>query len=173
MKATKIALLSLLLPLAAHAKSPWRVPVNFSVTTNTGVGYSMFVVGNHPDLGEWNPLKAVPLAWHEGNVWSAEIGIQAGTELEYKYLKRPTNASEYPDGDKTEWWPNDNLSLTVPSEPPAPFEGKRVVFRCPFLPFLRRGNRVARHRPRPNRSRTLRRLCRRTRRMDALHLLRL
>ena len=134
MKATKIALLALLLPLAAHAKSPWRVPVNFSVTTNTGVGYSMFVVGNHPDLGNWNPLKAVPLAWHDGNVWSAEIGIKAGTELEYKYIKRPTNASEYPDGDKTEWWPADNLTLTVPSEPPAPFEGKRVVFRCPWDP---------------------------------------
>ena len=134
MKTTKIALLALLLPLAAFAKSPWRVPVNFSVTNNTGVGYSMFVVGNHPDLGSWNPLEAVPLAWHDGNVWSAEIGIQAGTELEYKYIKRPTNASEYPDGDKTEWWPDDNLTLTVPAEPPAPFEGKRVVFRCPWDP---------------------------------------
>ena len=112
----------------ARAASPYRVPVHFSVTNNTGVGYSMFVVGSHPDLGSWDVMHAVPLAWHDGDVWSAEIGIQAGTELEYKYIKRPTNAGDYADGSKTDWWPDDNLTLTVPAEPPAP--GKHVVFLC-------------------------------------------
>ncbi len=119
---------------SAHAKSPYRVPVRFAWTNDAGLGYNWFVVGNHPDVGDWNPLRAAPLAWHEGNVWSADIGIQAGTELEYKFIKRPIDAAEYPDGNNTEWMAGDNLSLSVPAEPPAPNPGKRVVFRCPWDP---------------------------------------
>ena len=113
---------------SARAKSPYRVPVHFAYTNDAGNGYSWFVVGSHPDVGEWDPLRALPLAWHEGNVWSADVGIQAGTELQYKFVKRPTNAYDYPDGNKTEWMPGDNLSVSVPAEPDAP--GKRVVFLC-------------------------------------------
>lgn len=118
---------------AVLAESPWRVPVRFAVTNDAGMGYNWFVVGFHPDLGEWNPLRAAPLAWHEGNVWSADIGIQAGTELEYKFVKRPTNAAEYPDGNQTEWWPADNLSTNIPADQDAPYPGKRVVllWDCP------------------------------------------
>ncbi|MBR4188764.1 MAG: hypothetical protein IKQ55_02255 [Kiritimatiellae bacterium] len=112
----------------APAASPYRVPVHFAYTNDAGVGYSWFVVGSHPDVGAWDPLRAAPLAWHEGNVWSADIGIQAGTELEYKFVKRPIDAAEYPDGNNTEWMEGGNLSLSVPAEPDAP--GKRVVFLC-------------------------------------------
>ena len=132
MKQKLVALLvaALLPAVAANAASPWRVPVHFSHTDNAGVGNSWFVVGNHPDLGNWDVLKAAPLAWHDGDVWSADIGIQAGTELEYKFVKRPTDAANFPDGTKTEWWPADNLTLTVDHEPAAPFSGKHVVFIC-------------------------------------------
>jgi len=124
------------LPAAARAKSPWRTPVRFAVTNDAGVGYSWFVVGSHPDLGNWDVLRAAPLAWHDGNVWSADIGIQAGTELPstdttgYKFVKRPTDAALWPDSANTEWWPDDNLSLSVPAEPDAPYAGKRIVFLC-------------------------------------------
>lgn len=114
---------------SARAASPYRVPLHFAYTNDAGSGYSWFVVGNHPDVGDWNPLRAVPLAWHEGNVWSADVGIQAGTDLEYKFVKRPTNAYDYPDGGKTEWMDGDNLRVSVPAEPGAP-GGKHVVFLC-------------------------------------------
>lgn len=113
---------------SASAASPYRVPVHFAYTNDAGMGYNWFVVGSHPDVGGWDPLRAAPLAWHEGNVWSADIGIQAGTELEYKFIKRPIDAAEYPDGNNTEWMEGGNLSLSVPAEPDAP--GKRVVFLC-------------------------------------------
>ena len=115
--------------LPARAASPYRVPVHFAWTNDAGMGYNWFVVGSHPDVGEWNPLWAAPLAWHEGNVWSADIGIQAGTDLEYKFVKRPTNAADYPDGNNTEWMDGANLTVSVPAEPDAP-GGKRVVFLC-------------------------------------------
>jgi predicted alpha/beta superfamily hydrolase len=114
----------------ARAASPYRVPVHFAWTNDAGLGYNWFVVGDHPDVGGWDVLRAVPLAWHEGNVWSADVGIKAGTELKYKFVKRPTNAGDYPDGDKTEWIDGNDLELSVPAEPPAPVAGKRVVFLC-------------------------------------------
>ena len=115
---------------AAHAASPYRVPVHFAWTNDAGMGTNWFVVGNHPDLGDWDVLRAAPLAWHDGNVWSADIGIQANTELKYKFVKRPINAYDYQDGSKTEWIGGNDLELTVPDEPPAPNPGKRVVFLC-------------------------------------------
>ena len=126
---TTFALVALLALPSVQAASPYRVPVHFAWTNDAGTGYSWFVVGNHPDVGEWDPLRAAPLAWHEGNVWSADVGIQAGTELQYKFVKRPTNAYDYPDGNKTEWMDGDNLTVSVPAEPPAP-GGKHVVFLC-------------------------------------------
>jgi hypothetical protein len=35
----------------AWAASPHKEPVVFSISSNVGLGNSVFVVGNHPDLG--------------------------------------------------------------------------------------------------------------------------
>lgn len=121
---------------SARAESQWRVPVYFAYTNDAGYGNSWFVVGSHPDLGDWDPLRAVPLACHDGNVWSADIGLRAGANLPssestgYKFVKRPTNAAEYPVASNTEWMDGANLSISVPAEADAPYSGKRVVFRC-------------------------------------------
>jgi len=130
MKNLKITLFALLLPLAAHATAIWRVPVHFAITNDAGMGNYWFVVGSHPDLGSWDRTKGVPLAWHAGNVWSADIALPAGAELEYKFVKQPINASDFPDDTKAEWVPDDNIRLTVPTDgiPPAPHKGKRIVF---------------------------------------------
>ena len=53
---------------SALAGSPLRVPVHFSITTNTGMGYEMYVVGSHPDIGAWNPAQAIKLVWSIGDV---------------------------------------------------------------------------------------------------------
>lgn len=124
---------------AARAASPWRVPVHFAYTNDATGGYSYFVVGSHPDLGEWDVLRAVPLAWHDGNVWSADIGLQAGAHVEYKFVRRHTGADQIADrNNQDRWWPesdgesDNNLVLDVPAEPPAPNPGKRIVFLCPW-----------------------------------------
>ena len=111
------------------AGSPLRVPVHFSITTNTGMGYEMYVVGSHPDIGAWNPAQAIKLVWSIGDVWWGNVGVQAGTALEYKFLKRATDPAQICDPDNAIWWPaGDNLQTNVPAEPAAPFSGKTVEF---------------------------------------------
>ena len=125
----RLFVLAALAAETAWAGSPLRVPVRFSVTTNSGMGYEMFVVGSHPDIGSWNPTNAVKLVWSEGDVWWGDVGVQAGTALEYKFLKRATAPERIFDPDNAEWWPaGDNLQTNVPPDAAAPFSGKTVEF---------------------------------------------
>ena len=113
----------------AHAASPLRVPMRFSITNDAGWGNEWFVVGNHPDLGAWDPAKSVKLVWSNGNVWWGHLGVQAGTALEYKFVKRATAADQICDGANAVWWPDDaNLQTQAVAEPPAPFHGKKILF---------------------------------------------
>ena len=111
------------------AGSPLRVPVRFAITNDAGWGHEWFVVGNHPDVGAWDPARAIKLIVSEGDVWQGEIGVQAGTALEYKFVKRSTAPESICDSSNADWWPGgDNLQLQVPAEPAAPQEGKRIEF---------------------------------------------
>ncbi|MGD9613648.1 MAG: alpha/beta hydrolase-fold protein [Kiritimatiellia bacterium] len=110
------------------AGSPLRVPVQFSITTNAGMGYEMYVVGSHPDVGAWNPAQAIKLAWSAGDVWRGGVGVQAGTALEYKFLKRATDPAQICDPANAEWPGGANLQTNVPADAPAPYAGKRIEF---------------------------------------------
>ena len=119
---------------AARAESQWRVPVDFAWTNDATAGYSMFLIGSHPDVGGWDYLHSIPLAWHEGNVWSATVGIQAGTDLEYKFIRRPTdNQGILSKPEDWDWFPSGpNLSTNIPAEANPPFSGKTALFLCPW-----------------------------------------
>ena len=113
----------------AWAGSPLRVPVRFAITNDAGVGYEWFVVGSHPDVGAWDPARSVKLVWSEGNVWWGDVGVQAGTALEYKFVKRATAPAQICDSGNGDWWPGGaNLQTNVPAGQAAPFSGKRIEF---------------------------------------------
>lgn len=40
---------------------------------NCKFGEQFLVVGSDPMFGSWNPAKAIPMAWSEGHVWTAEM----------------------------------------------------------------------------------------------------
>ena len=121
--------LALVGSVQANAANPLRVPVRFSVANDAGLDTEWFVVGNHPDVGSWNPAEAIKLVWSEGNIWWGDVGIQAGTALSYKYVKRSTDPGQVCHSENAIWWPEgDNLQVHVPAEPAAPFTGKRIEF---------------------------------------------
>ena len=125
----RIGVLAALAAGTAWAGSPLRVPVHFAITNDAGLGYEWYVVGSHPDVGAWDPAKAIKLVWSAGNVWWGDVGVQAGTTLQYKFVKRATAPAQICDSGNGDWWPGgDNLQTNVPAEPAAPLAGKRIEF---------------------------------------------
>ena len=125
----RICILAALGAGTAWAGSPLRVPVHFAITNDAGLGYEWYVVGSHPDVGAWDPGRAIKLVWSTGNVWWGDVGVQAGTTLQYKFVKRSTAPGDVCDTGNGDWWPGgDNLQTNVPAEPAAPLAGKRIEF---------------------------------------------
>ena len=88
-----------------------RVRVTFTVVGYvTSYGQNIFVIGNVPELGNWNTSQAVPLNWVNSNTWSGPVTFTAsqGQSIQYKYIVKN------PDGSVI-WQPDPNRSTTVPT----------------------------------------------------------
>jgi predicted alpha/beta superfamily hydrolase len=110
-----------------EASSPRREPITFSFTADVGFGNSVFVVGNHPDLGAGDVTHALKLRYTAGNIWTGQIAVQAGTQLQYQYVKRSTAQGV--------WCASTNatyltsvLTQTIPPQPAAPYLGKTIYY---------------------------------------------
>lgn len=106
-----------------------KVIQSFTYTTNAGFGSELFVVGNHPDLGSWNPVMARKLQWSEGNVWTGQVAIEAGHALEYKFIVRTNSFDGYCDAGNAIWQEGANLATNIPAGPAAPFSSKSIWYR--------------------------------------------
>ncbi|WP_174528530.1 carbohydrate-binding module family 20 domain-containing protein [Micromonospora maritima] len=84
------------------------VAATFAVTATTVYGQNVFVVGNVPALGGWNPGAAVPLSPATYPVWRATVALPPDTAVEYKYVKKN------PDGSVT-WESGANRTFTTPA----------------------------------------------------------
>lgn len=68
------------------------IVATFNVTAYTRWGQEVFVTGNRPELGSWNPDKAVPLSSASYPTWSATVVLPANSSVEYKYIVKAVNA---------------------------------------------------------------------------------
>jgi predicted alpha/beta superfamily hydrolase len=104
-----------------------KVVVPFALTLDTGIGREVFVVGNHADIGDWNPVAARKLRWTSGNVWTGGIAIAAGHDLVYKYIVRTNTGAAYCAANVL-WMPDPNLTTSVPARADAPFIAKTLYY---------------------------------------------
>ncbi|MGW5054346.1 carbohydrate-binding module family 20 domain-containing protein [Actinokineospora sp. NPDC004072] len=81
---------------------------DFAVTATTTWGQNIFVVGNHPALGNWSPSAAIPLSPATYPTWRGSITLPAGTTFEYKYLRKADNGT-------VTWESGPNRTATVPT----------------------------------------------------------
>ena len=91
----------------------WNVsPVTaaFHATATTSWGQNVYVTGNLPDLGSWDPAKALPLTTGSAAypLWSGAHQLPPNTPVQYKYFK------QNPDGTIT-WESGDNRTVVTPS----------------------------------------------------------
>lgn len=67
-----------LLPACPTSSETGVVSVAISVNRRVDWGESLAVVGQDTSLGSWQPGQSLPLAWSEGDVWSAVVGLPPG-----------------------------------------------------------------------------------------------
>jgi alpha-amylase len=82
----------------------------FAVNATTVWGQNVFVVGNTPALGNWDPANAVALSSATYPTWQATVSLPAGTAVQYKYLKK--------DGAQVIWESDPNRTRTTASADP-------------------------------------------------------
>jgi predicted alpha/beta superfamily hydrolase len=111
----------------AHARSPYKEIVNFSLTNDVGFGNSVFVVGNHPDLGSGDAAHALKLRYANDNLWTGNIAVQAGTQLQYRYIKRSTDQTVFCSSANTTDLTG-TISVSIPAQPAAPYNGKTIYY---------------------------------------------
>ncbi|MGV9601805.1 carbohydrate-binding module family 20 domain-containing protein [Streptosporangium sandarakinum] len=98
-------------PTPTDSPSPDTVATTFAVNATTYWGQNVFVVGDVPELGGWNPANAVALSSAAYPVWRGTVGLPAGRTISYKYIKKN------PDGSVT-WESDPDRSFTTPSGGP-------------------------------------------------------
>lgn len=69
---------------------PPRTSLHFVCTNgNTTTGEAIFVLGNLPELGAWDPARAVRLDATQYPIWSRVIdNLPSGTNVEWKFIRR-------------------------------------------------------------------------------------
>ncbi|HMM10477.1 MAG TPA: 4-alpha-glucanotransferase [Bacteroidales bacterium] len=65
--------------------------VQFIIHFRSQWGQTIHVCGSVPEMGEWDTGNAVELTYLGNDFWSADIELQEGKYLEYKYLLREAN----------------------------------------------------------------------------------
>ncbi|WP_052851283.1 carbohydrate-binding module family 20 domain-containing protein [Streptomyces avicenniae] len=81
----------------------------FSVEAPTVWGEHVAVVGDLPQLGAWDPARAVPLDPGGHPLWQAEVDLPAGTPFAYKYVRTTDGRPG------VVWESGRNRTATVPS----------------------------------------------------------
>ncbi|HZM51911.1 MAG TPA: CBM20 domain-containing protein, partial [Vicinamibacteria bacterium] len=98
-------------PAPSPSPSPGgAVTVAFAVNATTWFGQNVYVVGNLPQLGSWNPDAAIPLSAATYPVWRANVSLPASAAVEYKYIKKPGDG-----GAAVQWETGSNRTFTAPA----------------------------------------------------------
>ena len=80
------------------------------MNASTVWGQNVFVVGNTPALGNWNPANAVALSSAAYPVWRGAVSLPPSTSVQYKYIKK--------NGDQVVWESDPNRTRTTASSAP-------------------------------------------------------
>ena len=84
--------------------------VTFEVNGFTStMGQDLYVVGNKPEIGNWNTNNAAPLQWIDNDTWRGVVAFDSsqGQPIQFKFIMKQ--------GASVTWEGGSNRGLTVPS----------------------------------------------------------
>ncbi len=99
-------------PTPAPTATPSGGSATVTFTVNgyvTQPGQDMYVVGNVPELGNWDANSAVALTWVDSDTWSGPVTFttSAGQTVEFKFIVKQ--------GSSVTWQSGGNRSTAVPA----------------------------------------------------------
>jgi len=65
--------------------------ITFEINYCTQFGQTVYLLGNLPELGEWNEEKAIPLNYTINSNWNVSFEIEDTENVEYSYLIKEKN----------------------------------------------------------------------------------
>jgi len=68
-------------------------PVTFELPLSVAFGDEVCVVGDAQGLGSWSLSKAKKLEWHDGDVWSAQVDLPSGADIQVSPIRRRRSCS--------------------------------------------------------------------------------
>ena len=75
-------------PAVTYAPAQRTARVTFQVRSTPTTATRLYVSGSTPELGSWDPARAVPLAAAGTRTWRTAVALPVGPALEYKYLEK-------------------------------------------------------------------------------------
>ncbi|WP_406403010.1 alpha-amylase family glycosyl hydrolase [Streptomyces sp. NBC_00879] len=93
---------------ARNCGSSSATGASFNVNATTVTGQNIYVTGNQPALGNWNPAGALKLDPASYPVWKLDVALPAGTAFEYKYIRKDAAGA-------VTWETGANRSAAVPA----------------------------------------------------------
>ncbi|MFE6662348.1 carbohydrate-binding module family 20 domain-containing protein [Streptomyces sp. NPDC057697] len=81
---------------------------SFGVDATTRPGQNIYVTGDQPALGNWDPAAAPKLDPAAYPVWKLDVSLPAGTSFAYKYVRKDASGN-------VTWESGANRTATVPS----------------------------------------------------------
>ncbi|EEA08201.1 starch binding domain-containing protein [Cryptosporidium muris RN66] len=82
----------------------------FCIKYETSFGQDLTVVGNIPELGNWDIKQGVKMIWSPGNLWTIKVEIFSKIEnIEYKYVISENYGSH-------KWEPGQNHKVQINME---------------------------------------------------------
>jgi 4-alpha-glucanotransferase len=121
--------------------------VRFQLRYRTKFGQEIFVCGNHPLLGNEDPLKAIPMYFNNDDIWSLDLDFSKSDPISkvitYQYIIRNNDESlSYDAGNDKKIDPNDFNSESIITIDSWNFAGyfENVFYTEPFTNVLLKGN---------------------------------
>jgi alpha-amylase len=91
--------------LHVGARGGSNCAISVAVNATTTWGQNVFVVGDTPELGSWNPANAVALSSATYPIWRGTVTLPSGRAVAYKYIKK--------EGSTVVWESDPNRSRTA------------------------------------------------------------
>jgi alpha-amylase len=74
------------------------VAVTFAVNATTTFGQNVFVLGNRPELSNWNTSGGLALSPATYPVWRGTVNLPPSATFEYKYVKKNGSSVSWESG---------------------------------------------------------------------------